>query len=80
MLSNCQKTAVELAARVASAKRDQALQISSLEDQLRYREELLLVVKTGTDAANALKVLFCLPREGPRYKKNSDAEDEALAG
>lgn len=72
MLASCQKTAAELAGRVASARREQGPQVSLLEDQMRRREELLLSVKAGTDAANALKVRHLhepskgfLPRESP---------------
>lgn len=55
MLASCQRTAAELAGRVASARRDQAPQVAMLDDQMKRREELLLSVKAGTDAANALK-------------------------
>lgn len=57
MAANCLKVAAELAARVASAKREQAAQNSfSLEEQLEQKEELLASIKLGINAANILQV------------------------
>lgn len=56
MLAGSRKTESELAGRIASARRDPRSVPASLEDQMKQREELLITVKAGTDAANAFKV------------------------
>lgn len=59
MVVNCSKTASELAARVASAKRDQAGNLpTTLEEQLEQKEDLLSSIKTAIDAANQLQVVL----------------------
>ena len=57
MVANCLKAASELAARVASAKREHvAVDPQALEEHLEQKEELLRTVKHGIEAANTLKV------------------------
>jgi len=68
MVANCLKAASELAARVASAKREHvAADLNALEEHLEQKEEMLKTVKYGIEAANTLKVPLPIPAPAMLY-------------